>query len=114
MGKQLWDVIVQIVVVIHEHNFKDYFEHVKCHQDKDTKYEDLQLLAELNVDVNILAVAFCTHNMKCTKQTIHLPINPVQLHTDETIINNHHFKTEHGYDTKGHFLRHIKHGVTKI
>ena len=79
MGKQLWDVIAQIVVVIHEHNFKDYFEHVKCHQDKDTKYEDLQLLAELNVDVNTLAVAFCTHNMKCTKQTIHLPSNYLLL-----------------------------------
>eukprot|EP00957_Ditylum_brightwellii_P017513 1319757-Ditylum_brightwellii.AAC.1 len=51
-----WDVIAQIVAVICESNLKGEFKHIKGHQDKDKKYEDLPLIAQLNVNIDILAV----------------------------------------------------------
>eukprot|EP00957_Ditylum_brightwellii_P097638 7435985-Ditylum_brightwellii.AAC.1 len=59
-----WDVIAQIIAAICESNLKGEFEHVKEHQDKDKKYGDLLLPAQLNVNVDILAVAFQSQNTK--------------------------------------------------
>eukprot|EP00957_Ditylum_brightwellii_P206315 15347801-Ditylum_brightwellii.AAC.1 len=68
------------MVVSNESNFNEEFKHVKGHKDKDKQYHELSLPTQLNVDVDIIAVAFCSQNEQSTKQRIQLPINPVQLH----------------------------------
>eukprot|EP00957_Ditylum_brightwellii_P182132 13876673-Ditylum_brightwellii.AAC.1 len=61
-----WDIIAQIVAVPNEGKFNDKFEHVKGHQDKVKQYKELPLQAQINVDVDIIAVAFCSQNELCT------------------------------------------------
>eukprot|EP00957_Ditylum_brightwellii_P206191 15347242-Ditylum_brightwellii.AAC.1 len=95
-----WDIIAQIVAVLCRSDIGREFEHVKGHQDKEKKYEDLPLPAQMNVVVDILVVAYLSQNMKSTIHTIHLPINPVQLHTSKTMINSHYFRTLQDQATK--------------
>eukprot|EP00957_Ditylum_brightwellii_P036951 2796951-Ditylum_brightwellii.AAC.1 len=53
-----WDIIAQTVAVLQRSDISGEFEHVKGHQDKDRKYKDLPLPAQMNVNVDILVVAF--------------------------------------------------------
>eukprot|EP00957_Ditylum_brightwellii_P178868 13624578-Ditylum_brightwellii.AAC.1 len=53
----VWDIIAHIVAVLCRSDISGEFEHVKGHQDKERKYEDLPIPAQMNVDVSILAVA---------------------------------------------------------
>eukprot|EP00957_Ditylum_brightwellii_P069741 5296209-Ditylum_brightwellii.AAC.1 len=103
-----WGIIAQIVALLNESKFNDEFEHVKGHQDKDKPYKELPLQAQLNVDMDILAVVFCSQSEKCTKQMIHLPINPVQLHVGDTTINGQYFKALHDHATEGSLMRYIQ------
>eukprot|EP00957_Ditylum_brightwellii_P112863 8605145-Ditylum_brightwellii.AAC.1 len=53
------DVTAQIVAMLKKQTFNETFTHVKGHQDKDKKYNELSLPTRLNIDVDALAVEFC-------------------------------------------------------
>eukprot|EP00957_Ditylum_brightwellii_P183818 14001664-Ditylum_brightwellii.AAC.1 len=95
-------------VVLNKINPKDAFECVKGHQDTDKWYKELPLQAQLNIDVGILGVMFWSQNDNCTKQTIHLPINPVQLHVNNSTINRQYFKALHDHAMEGSLLKYIQ------
>eukprot|EP00957_Ditylum_brightwellii_P080960 6158506-Ditylum_brightwellii.AAC.2 len=63
-----------MVAVLCRSDISRDFEHVKGHQYKEKKYKDLLLPAQMNVNIDISAVAFQGQNMKSTIHTIHLPI----------------------------------------
>eukprot|EP00957_Ditylum_brightwellii_P091910 6998322-Ditylum_brightwellii.AAC.2 len=74
-------------------NIKADFEYVKGHQDDDIHYEELDLPAQLNIDVDFLAVNYrTTKGMKCIKVT-RLPINNAQLHASDSTITSKYYKT---------------------
>eukprot|EP00957_Ditylum_brightwellii_P011703 884183-Ditylum_brightwellii.AAC.1 len=70
-----WDVIAQISSILDTGNFLPIIQHIKGHQDKHKKYNDLSLPAKLNVDVDLLAVEYQTLNKKTTRKVIQLPVN---------------------------------------
>eukprot|EP00957_Ditylum_brightwellii_P124748 9508021-Ditylum_brightwellii.AAC.1 len=49
--------------------------HVHGHQDKHKKYDELSLLAKLNVDADLLAVEYRAPNKKTARKVIQLPVN---------------------------------------
>ena len=84
------------------------FEHIKGHQDKKKRYEDLDLQVKMNVDVDILAVAFHSQNRRSTMHIIQLPVNLVQLYTRKMTVNSHYFWKLRDHATKQPLLDHIK------
>eukprot|EP00957_Ditylum_brightwellii_P021658 1632910-Ditylum_brightwellii.AAC.1 len=55
-----WDIIVQICDILKDNKIKTDLEHVKGHQDDDTPYEELNLPACLNIEVDFMVVDYWT------------------------------------------------------
>jgi hypothetical protein len=53
-----WDVVEAIVLQVEKSQLQVTYKHVKGRQDKDTAYELLLFLAQLNCDANKLAGAY--------------------------------------------------------
>eukprot|EP00957_Ditylum_brightwellii_P127382 9713481-Ditylum_brightwellii.AAC.1 len=53
-----WDIIAQICNILELMNIKAEFQHMKGHQDDAKHYEELDLPAQLNINVNFLAVNY--------------------------------------------------------
>eukprot|EP00957_Ditylum_brightwellii_P021416 1615569-Ditylum_brightwellii.AAC.1 len=88
-----WYIIAQICNTLELMNIKVDFKHIKGHQDDDTHYEELDISAQLNIDVDFLVVDYRTmKGMKLTKVT-QLPINKAQLHTSNSMITSKYYKT---------------------
>jgi hypothetical protein len=47
-----YDILNEIRNSLHELNFRPTYQHIKRHQDRDTAYKNLPLLAQLNVDAD--------------------------------------------------------------
>eukprot|EP00957_Ditylum_brightwellii_P111286 8486532-Ditylum_brightwellii.AAC.1 len=75
-----WDVIAQISNILDLSNFTSTIQQIQGHQDKHKKYDELSLLAKLNVDADLLAVEYWVLNKKTIRKVIRLPVNAVQLH----------------------------------
>eukprot|EP00957_Ditylum_brightwellii_P125199 9544402-Ditylum_brightwellii.AAC.1 len=89
-------------------NIKADFKHVKGHQDDDTPYEELDLPAQLSIEVDFLAIKYrTTKSMKCTK-VMQLPINKVQLHASDSTITLKYYKTLQEYTTTKPLLDHLQ------
>ena len=54
-----WDVLQAIVRIIKKITVQPLLTHVLGHQDRETKYEDLPLEAQLNVNADKLAGSYC-------------------------------------------------------
>eukprot|EP00957_Ditylum_brightwellii_P051664 3917646-Ditylum_brightwellii.AAC.1 len=95
-----WDIIAQICNILELMNIKAEFKHVKGHQDDVKNYKELDLPAQLNMDVDFLEVNYqTTRGMQCTKVP-RLPINKEQLHTSDTTIASKYYKNLCNYATK--------------
>eukprot|EP00957_Ditylum_brightwellii_P081829 6225342-Ditylum_brightwellii.AAC.1 len=79
--------------MLKKHTFNETFTYMKGHQDKDTKYNELLLPAQLNIDANALAVEFCCKYTESTTQVICLLINAAQLNIDNMAISRKYFPT---------------------
>eukprot|EP00957_Ditylum_brightwellii_P211782 15366595-Ditylum_brightwellii.AAC.1 len=89
-------------------NIKAEFKHVKGHQDDDAPYKELDLPAQLNIDVDFLAIDYRTmQGMKCTK-LMRLPINKVQLHAPDSTITSKYYKTLQDHATTKPLLDHLQ------
>ena len=85
-----WDVLNEIRHSLHDLNFRPTFQHIKGHQDCDTPYDDLPLLAQLNVDANTAAGNFQSQH-GCHRP--HVPLLPhagAQLQIDDATITYNH------------------------
>eukprot|EP00957_Ditylum_brightwellii_P131577 10034486-Ditylum_brightwellii.AAC.1 len=72
---------------------------MKGHQDDVKHYKELNLSAQLNINVDFLAVNYrTTRGVQCTKGP-RLLINKAQLHMSDTIITLKYYKTPHGHAT---------------
>ena len=82
-----WDVLAMISTTITDLPFPLTITHVKGHQDKKTAYQDLSLLAQLNVDADKLAGRFQTLYGAPRPTVLRFPVNTVQfnLHHTHTI-----------------------------
>eukprot|EP00957_Ditylum_brightwellii_P114217 8708032-Ditylum_brightwellii.AAC.1 len=52
-----WDIIAQIFDTLELMDIKAEFKHMKGHQDDVKNYKELELPAQLNIDVDFLAVS---------------------------------------------------------
>eukprot|EP00957_Ditylum_brightwellii_P000317 24946-Ditylum_brightwellii.AAC.1 len=68
-----WDIIVQICDILKDKNIKTDLEHIKEHQDDDTPYEELDLPACLNTEVDFMAVDYRTTQGAPREKVIWLP-----------------------------------------
>eukprot|EP00957_Ditylum_brightwellii_P010438 789859-Ditylum_brightwellii.AAC.1 len=55
-----WDIIVQIYDALKDKKIKTNLEHVKGYQDDNKPYEELDLLARLDTEVDFMAVDYQT------------------------------------------------------
>eukprot|EP00957_Ditylum_brightwellii_P040448 3061505-Ditylum_brightwellii.AAC.2 len=55
-----WDIIAQVYKMLELMNINAEFQHVKGYQDNVKHYKELKLLAQLNIDVDFLAVNYRT------------------------------------------------------
>eukprot|EP00957_Ditylum_brightwellii_P176454 13437188-Ditylum_brightwellii.AAC.1 len=89
-------------------NIKAEFKHVKGYQDDLKHYKELDLPAQLNIDVDFLAVNYQRmRGMQCTKVP-RLPINKAQLHTSDTTITSKYYKTLCHHATTKPLLEHLQ------
>eukprot|EP00957_Ditylum_brightwellii_P162948 12407999-Ditylum_brightwellii.AAC.1 len=102
-----WDVNAQISKILDIGTILPKFEHIKGHQDKKKKYEDLPLLAKLNVDANLRAVKFQASNANFIRKVIRLPVNAVQLHINGVTVNSNYSSKLKYSATEGPLLRYI-------
>eukprot|EP00957_Ditylum_brightwellii_P120341 9182722-Ditylum_brightwellii.AAC.1 len=63
-----WDVIAQISNILDAGNFLPTIQHIKGHQDKHKKHDDLSLPAKLNVNADLLVVEYQALNKKTTRK----------------------------------------------
>jgi hypothetical protein len=85
-----WDVLNEIRHSLHELNFCPTFQHIKGHQDCDTPYKNLPLLAQLNVDADTAAGDFQSQH-GCHRP--HVPLLPhagARLQIDDATITYKH------------------------
>jgi hypothetical protein len=85
-----WDITHEIQHNLRSYVFTPSIEHVKGHQDVDTQYDDLSLLAQLNVNADVLASQSmldhpCTTT--CAQQLTH---NLCQLELPSGSIHGHY------------------------
>jgi hypothetical protein len=86
----IWDVLNEIRHSLHELNFRPTFQHIKGHQDRDTPYNNLPLLAQLNMDADTAAGNFQSQH-GCHRP--HVPLLPhagAQLQVDDATITYKH------------------------
>ena len=81
-----WDVLNKIRHSLQELPFRPTFQHVKGHQDRDTKYEYLPLLAQLNVDADHAAGAFQDQHGCHRPHVLLFPHTGAQLQIDDATI----------------------------
>lgn len=74
-----WDVLTEIKHTLLQYIQLPTIEHVKGHQDRKIKYDDLSLLAQLNVDADKAAGEFQDQHGKYRPHVIRFPHNHVQL-----------------------------------
>eukprot|EP00957_Ditylum_brightwellii_P159764 12160243-Ditylum_brightwellii.AAC.1 len=75
-----WDIIVQICDALKDSKIKINLEHIKGHQDDNIPYEELNLLAHLNTEVDFMAVDYRTTRGVLREKVIQLRSNKAQLH----------------------------------
>eukprot|EP00957_Ditylum_brightwellii_P145907 11110850-Ditylum_brightwellii.AAC.1 len=73
--------------MLKKQNFNETFTHVKGHQEKDKKYNELPLPVQPNISVDALAVEFHSEYIKSTMWVICLPINATQLNIDNMTVS---------------------------
>eukprot|EP00957_Ditylum_brightwellii_P178598 13604432-Ditylum_brightwellii.AAC.1 len=88
-------------------NILPTFEHIKGHQDKKKKNEELSLPSKLNVDADLLAVEFWASNANSTRKALRLPVNAIQLHTNGVTVNSNYFSKLKYSATEGPLLQYI-------
>eukprot|EP00957_Ditylum_brightwellii_P129554 9881924-Ditylum_brightwellii.AAC.1 len=81
-------------------NIKAEFKHMRGHQDDMKHYEELDLPAQRNIDVDILAINYRT--------TRGLPINKAQLHMSYTTITSKYCETLCNNATTEPLLDHLQ------
>eukprot|EP00957_Ditylum_brightwellii_P011108 841965-Ditylum_brightwellii.AAC.1 len=74
------DIIVQICDILKENKIKTDLEHIKGHQDDNTPFEELNLPAHLNTEVDFMDVDYRTTRGVPREKVIQLPSNKAQLH----------------------------------
>eukprot|EP00957_Ditylum_brightwellii_P208677 15358479-Ditylum_brightwellii.AAC.1 len=77
------------------------------HQDDDSPYDDLELPAQLNVDVDQLAMQFHLNNREILLDIPLLPINNAQLVHDSRVLTGHYFKNIQDIVTEKALADHI-------
>eukprot|EP00957_Ditylum_brightwellii_P199240 15187887-Ditylum_brightwellii.AAC.1 len=81
---------------------------MKGHQDDAKHLEELDLLAQLNLDVDFLAIDYrTTKGMKCTKIP-RLSTNKAQLHMSDFMITSKYYKTLRKHATIKPLLDHLQ------
>jgi hypothetical protein len=85
-----WDVLNEIRHSLQELPFCPTFQHVKGHQDCDTDYEYLPLLAQLNVDADHAAGAFQDQHGCYRPHVLLFPHTGAQLQIDDATITDHY------------------------
>eukprot|EP00957_Ditylum_brightwellii_P052280 3965176-Ditylum_brightwellii.AAC.1 len=103
-----WDIIAQIFNILDLMNINTKFQHMKGHQDDMKHYKELNLLAQLNIDIEFLAVNYrTTRGMQPTKDP-RLPINKAQLHMSDTTIISIYHKTLCNHTTTKPLIEHLQ------
>jgi hypothetical protein len=82
-----WDITHEIQHHLQQFAFRATLEHVTGHQDKDTLYNDLPLLAQLNVDADVLASQYMIDHSVTTSGVPRLTHNLYQLELPLGLIN---------------------------
>jgi hypothetical protein len=85
-----WDLVQEIVNTIASFSRAPRFSHVKGHQDDDIPYEELPLVAQLNVDADSYANTFMTAERFLCTRVPRLGNNTAQLHVGGETINSHY------------------------
>eukprot|EP00957_Ditylum_brightwellii_P184236 14032630-Ditylum_brightwellii.AAC.1 len=89
-------------------NVKAQFKHVKGHQDGVKHYKEVDVPAQLNIDVDFITVNYQTMRaMQCTKVP-RLSINKAQLHTSDTTITPRYYKNLCDHATTKPLLEHLQ------
>jgi hypothetical protein len=84
-----WDVVEAIVVQVEAAELQVSYKHVKGHQDKDTQYEDLPFLAQLNVDADKLAGTYQIEHGSYRPLIPLSPTRPIALDIAGRTIHRH-------------------------
>jgi hypothetical protein len=85
-----WDLVEEIVNTIALLPRIPRFSHVKGHQDDDVPYEELPLVAQLNVDADRYANKFMNNEGYVCTRVPRLGSNKAQLHVGGETINSHY------------------------
>ncbi len=88
-----WDIAHEIQHNLGAYNFRITIKHVKGHQDVDTPYNKLPLLAQLNVDADELASQFMREHPRITSRVPGLTHNMCQLKLPKGSINSRYKNT---------------------
>eukprot|EP00957_Ditylum_brightwellii_P036601 2773344-Ditylum_brightwellii.AAC.1 len=103
-----WDIIAQICNILELMNIKAEFQHMKGHQDNVKYYEELNLPAQLNINVDFLAINYrTTRGMQRTKVP-RLPNNKAQLHMSDTTITSKYHKNLCNHATTKPLIEHLE------
>eukprot|EP00957_Ditylum_brightwellii_P204084 15337608-Ditylum_brightwellii.AAC.2 len=88
-----WGVIAQIVQIFCILSCADMLTHVEDHHlDKDIAYEDLDLLTQLNVNADFLAIEYRASSGRKHKTIPRHSVNKAQLHIACTTITLNYYK----------------------
>jgi hypothetical protein len=82
-----WNITHEIQHHLQQFSFSTTLEHVTGHQDKDTLSDDLPLLAQLNVDADVLASQYMIDHSVTTSGVPRLTHNLYQLELPLGLIN---------------------------
>jgi len=88
-----WDVLREIVWNCQSQQLPPTISHIKGHQDKKKPYEDLPLLAQLNIDADALADLYMPFHLDQHRHVNLLPHAGCQLHLPSGTVT-HHLKHE--------------------
>eukprot|EP00957_Ditylum_brightwellii_P063084 4789067-Ditylum_brightwellii.AAC.1 len=89
-------------------NINTKFQHMKGHQDDAKHYKELNLPAQLNIDVDFLPVNYrTTRGLQCNKVP-RVPINKAQLHMSDTTITSKYYKTLYYHATTKPLIEHLQ------
>jgi hypothetical protein len=88
-----WDVTHEIQHHLRNFVFPVHLEHVRGHQDKHTPYEELPLIAQLNVDADVLATQYMISHPQTTTSVPRLTHKLCQLELPNGSINGRYPNT---------------------